>query len=164
MPFCDNGFLKSRIKNRSDFMNKKNTLKKTVALLMGFALTLSATGCDFVTTDNEKDLNRIVAKVDITKTLKEDGNPYASVADHVETILADVSSNISKRELVSYFMSVGYQYVENYGYTYKDTFNMMLDSLINTEIMVQYAVAYYLKQSGNADYYRFLKLLSSKYA
>ena len=134
-------------------MNKKNTLKKTVALLMGFALTLGATGCDFVVTDNEKDLDRTVAKVDITKTLEKEGNPYASVAGDVKDILANVSSNISKRELISYFMSVGYQYVESYGYSYKDAFNLMLDSLINSEIMTQYAVAYYLKKGETNGMY-----------
>ena len=126
-------------------MNKKNTIKKTAAMLLGISFALGAAGCDFVITDNAKDLNQTVATVDITDALKNNSDEaYSSQADAVKEILG--TSKISKRDLVSYFMSVGYQYVQNYGYTYEATFNMLMDALVSREIMIQYAVAYYLAE------------------
>ena len=133
----------SRIKNRSDFMNKKNNLKKVAALLLGVALAAGSTGCNFIVTDNEKDLAQTVAEVNISKTLKSDES-YKHVDTDVEKMIANLSSDISKRELIAYFLSTGYQYVENYGMSYEATFNMLMNNLVSREIMIQYAVAYYL--------------------
>lgn len=126
-------------------MNKKNAIKKTAAVLLGLALGVGATGCNFIVTDNEKDLAQTVASVDITDSLAKD-EKYKDYADDVSAILENLTTDISKRDLVAYFLSTGYQYVESYGYTYADTFNMLLDGLISREIMIQYAVAYYLEQ------------------
>ncbi|MBE7077329.1 MAG: hypothetical protein E7377_01340 [Clostridiales bacterium] len=131
-------------------MNKKHTLKKTAALLLGLALTVGGTGCGFITTDNQEDLEQKVATVDISGRLKTSANSeYKNYADDVASIVKDLSNVITKRDLVSYFMSTGYQYVEQYGYTYEATFNMLLDGLVSREIMIQYAVAYYLKNGAN---------------
>lgn len=139
-------------------MNKKNSLKKTAALLLGIALTVGATGCDFIKTDNVADLNQVVATVNVYETLKSDEN-YKGVADGVKKIMDNLSANvsagkkspadISKRDLVAFFLSTGYQYVESYGYSYKDTFNMLMDNLVNREIMIQYAMAYFLANNEN---------------
>ncbi len=130
-------------------MNKKHTIKKTTALLMGIALTVGATGCGFITTDNQKDLEQTVATVDITSQLKKPTSAYKDCADDVAKVVGKMSKDIKKRDLISSFLSTGYQYVQNYGYTYEATFNMLLDSLINTETMVQYAVAYYLSNNSS---------------
>ena len=133
-------------------MNKKNNLKKAAALLLGIALVVGSTGCNFVVTDNEKDLAQTVADVNITASLKNDpDSEYAAVADDVAAIVKNLSTDISKRDLVAYFLSVGYQYVENYGYTYEATFNMLMDGLVSREIMIQYAIAYYLKNDSNIN-------------
>ena len=42
-------------------MNKKNNFKKAAALLLGIALAAGSTGCNFVVTNNEKDLAQTVA-------------------------------------------------------------------------------------------------------
>ena len=126
-------------------MNKKNNLKKVAALLLGVALVAGSTGCNFIVTDNEKDLAQTVAEVDISKSLKSDVK-YASVASDVEKMVANLSSDISKRELIAYFLSTGYQYVQNYGMSYEATFNMLMNNLVSREIMIQYAVAYYLEK------------------
>jgi hypothetical protein len=126
-------------------MNKKNNFKKAAALLLGIALVAGSTGCNFVVTDNEKDLAQTVAEVNISEGLRKDPNSeYVAIADEVEAIVENLSTDISKRDLVAYFLSVGYQYVENYGYTYEATFNMLMDGLVSREIMIQYAIAYYL--------------------
>ena len=130
-------------------MNKKNNLKKVAALLLGVALVAGSTGCNFIVTDNEKDLAQTVAEVDISKSLKSDAK-YQNVAGDVEKMVANLSSDISKRELIAYFLSTGYQYVESYGMSYEATFNMLMNSLVSREIMIQYAVAYYLAK-GDAN-------------
>lgn len=124
-------------------MNKKN-LKKTAALILGLALTAGATGCDFIVTDSERDMNQIVATIDISAALKEDKD-YQNVADAVGEIIG--KAEISKRDLVTYFLSVGSSYAQSYGYSY--TFNMLLNNLINREIIIQYAVADYLADEGS---------------
>ena len=131
-------------------MNKKNNFKKAAALLLGIALAAGSTGCNFVVTNNEKDLAQTVAEIDISGSLKKDPNSeYQAVADEVAAIVKNLSTDISKRDLVAYFLSVGYQYVESYGYTYEATFNMLMDGLVSREIMIQYAIEYYLKNYDN---------------
>ena len=117
-------------------MNNKHTFKKAAALFLGLALTVGATGCNFITTDNQKDLDQDVANVNISGKI-DDKNGFADV-------LGYLSTTIKKRELVSYYLSTGYQYVESYGYSYEDTFNMLLDGLVSREIMIQYAINYFL--------------------
>ncbi|MBR2441712.1 MAG: hypothetical protein IKB20_01375 [Clostridia bacterium] len=129
-------------------MNKKHTFKKTTALLMGVALAVGATGCGFISTDSQKDLEQVVATVDITSHLKNAAaSEYKAQADNVAKVVSNLSKDITKRDLISAFLTTGYQYVQNYGYTYEATFNMLLDNLVNREIMVQYAVAYYLAKN-----------------
>ena len=126
-------------------MNKKHTFKKAAALVLGLALTVGATGCNFFPTDSEKDLAQDVASVNISAALKDD-EAFKSVADTVNQLMGD--AKIKKRDLIAYFLSTGYQYVDSYGYSYKDTFNMLLDGLVNREVMLQYVVAYYLDKTG----------------
>ena len=116
-------------------MSKKHTFKKAAAIFLGLAMTAGATGCNFFTVDNQKDLDQDVATVNINEKIK---------SDDLGTVLGYLSTSIKKRELVSYYLSTGYQYVEQYGYSYADTFNMLLDGLVSREIMIQYAVKYYL--------------------
>ena len=121
-------------------MNKKQTIKKTAALLLGLTLAMGATGCGFITTDSLKDLDQVVAKVDI-----------ASMMDN-ETVKPEfakmkLSGEVKKRELISYYISIGYQYVQQYGYSYEDAFNLLLNALINKETLAQEAVAYFLADS-----------------
>ncbi len=127
-------------------MSKKNSIKKIAALALGVALTMGATGCDFIRTDSMKDLEQTVASVNISKMLSE-----ADGAEKLNAILdlGGVGKDIPKRDLVSYFMSIGYQYVESYGYSYEATFNMLLDMLVSRKIVTQYAVLYYLNKPNS---------------
>ncbi len=129
-------------------MNNKHTFKKAAALFLGLALTVGATGCDFVTTDNQADLEQVVATVDISGKLANEEN-YKAVAGDLKTIVNKLSTDVLKRDLISYYLSTGYNYVEQYGYSYADTFNMLLDGLVSREILIQNAVAYYLKKGAS---------------
>ena len=129
-------------------MNKMNKMKKVVAMLLGVSMAIGATGCQFVVTDNEKDLAQTVATVDISDSLK--GSELDVASAELDALVGNLSTDISKRELVTYFLNNGYQYVESYGYTYEQAFTMMLDGLVNREIIMQYAMAYYLTKGKDA--------------
>ncbi len=125
-------------------MNKKSSVKKTAAILLGLALTVGSVGCDnFILTDNEKDLAQTVATVNIAEALAKEDTGIDKAA--LTKTLSSLTTDIKKRDLVAYFLSTGYQYVQSYGYSYEDTFNMLMDGLISREIMIQYAIAYYMK-------------------
>ena len=122
-------------------MNKKQTIKKTAALLLGLAIAMGTTGCGFITTDSQKDLDQTVAKVDITASDEFD----STQAEELKKL--NLSGEVKKREMISYYMSVGYQYVSGYGYTYEEAFTMILTALVNKETLVQEAAAYFLKNT-----------------
>ena len=129
-------------------MSKRNTFKKTAALALSIALLTGSSACSFFPTNNEKDLKQTVADVNISDSLRGDGK-YSAHADSVKKLIesGDLNSKISKSDLVAAFLSTGYMYVESYGYTYEDTFNMLMDSLVSRTIVTQYAVAYYLGEN-----------------
>ena len=53
-------------------MKKTHTLKKAAAAFLALALTVGATGCTFLVTDNEKDLKQTVASVNISQAMGKD--------------------------------------------------------------------------------------------
>ena len=53
-------------------MNNKHTLKKAAALFLGLALTVGAAGCNLITTNSQRDLEREVANVNITDSKKNE--------------------------------------------------------------------------------------------
>ena len=134
-------------------MNKKKLVKKTTALLIALGLTIGAVGCDFIVVDSEKDLRQTVATVNITSQLANSEDGYADYADDFQLLVDEggLSTQIPKRDLIAYFLNVGYTYVQSYGYTYEKTFNMLMDSLVENKIFAQYAVAYYLKKGISAE-------------
>ncbi len=135
-------------------MSKKHTVKKTAALLMGLALTVGATGCNFILTDGQADLEQVVARVNISETLKTEAK-YEPLAGDFAKIIKNggLNTEIYKRDLYAYFLSSGYNYVQQ-GYSYKDTFNMLMDQLVARQVLSQYAVAYSLlknEKNGKMD-------------
>ena len=129
-------------------MKKKHLWKKTAALVLALGLTLGATGCEFLVADNVRDLEQVVATVDISDKLSADNE---AVAQALDNLIADgaLSTDVYKRDLVSLFLSSGYSYVQS-GYSYKDVFNMLMDSLTGRKILTQYAVSYYVDKGLKA--------------
>lgn len=123
-------------------MNKKQTIKKTAALLMGLAIAMGTTSCGFITTDTQKDLNQTVATVSIADEL-QDAEKFKAFG---------FTGEIKKRELISYYMTIGYQYVQSYGYSKEDTYNMLLNALVNREILGQVAAEYFLDKNDNLSW------------
>ena len=127
-------------------------LKKTAALLLALGLTVGATGCDFLVTDSQEDLKQIVATVDISSEMSGD-DTMKQYADDIELLIdkGGLSTDIPKRDLIAYFLNAGYMYVQSYGYSYEDTFNMLMDGLVENKLLTQYAVAYYLSKGVSAQ-------------
>lgn len=106
--------------------------KTAAAVALASCITLTATlaGCSLISKDNRLDMEQVIATVDISKSDKLPENLSAYKA-------AISSTEIVKRELVSYFLNVGYSYIQN-GTSYKDTFNMLMDALIDNAVLTQY--------------------------
>ena len=100
---------------------KKFLLKLMTVVLTVVVTTVSAVSCGLFETNTDRDMAQVVATVDIDKT--GDGQ----------------ADNIYKRELISGYLSYGYQYVQSYGYTVSQTYELILDNLINNKIIVQKA-------------------------
>ena len=123
-------------------MSKKKGVKVVSALCMAAALTFGATACDaFITTNSDADLKQVVATVNISSRLSEEQDVRAAAIQALVD-MGGLRTDVPKRDLIAFYMSTGYQYVESYGY--EATFNMLLDSLVDRKVMVQYAMAYYL--------------------
>lgn len=128
-------------------MSKRNTVKKTAAIVLALTATVGATGCNFIVTDSEKDLAQPVATVNISAQLRQDQDTkIKNAANSIQELIAKdyLSDSIPKRDLVAAFLSTGYTYVQSYGYTYEETFNLLMDNLVNQKLLTQYAVAYKL--------------------
>lgn len=111
-------------------MKKKSLAALTMASCLAFGTTFA--GCSLVSTNNRLDMEQVIATVDISKSDKFDSADLGTYKSAVS------SSDIIKRELVSYFLNVGYSYVQN-GTSYADTFNMLVDALVDNAVLVQYS-------------------------
>ncbi len=108
---------------------------KTAALALATLLTVgSFSGCALVTNNLKKDLEQVVATVDLTKS-----EEYVALKDII------TPSDVLKRDLVASYASVGETYVNSYGMEPKDVYEMLKNQLVNRQIYIQYAQAYFLE-------------------
>lgn len=89
--------------------NKILTVFITIVLALG---TLG--GCGLISTDTEKDMKLVVAEVKVD----------------------DITENIYKKEMISAYNSYGYYYVDYYGYSLQDAYELVLDNLIQNKIVL----------------------------
>ena len=123
---------------------KKTT--KVAAAVLAAALSASAlAGCGLVTTNISKDYAQVIAEVNITNSENFANSEYAEYADVIET------AEITKRDMVAYFVSTGYSMMQSYGWTYHDTFTMISETLVNRQIYIQYAMLYLLDDESESD-------------
>lgn len=85
-----------------------------MSLLMGICCL---PGCNLVTTDIDKDMAQVVATVEI-----------------------DTKDEIYKKDLIVDYMNTGYLYVQYYGYTMEQTFDVLMSNRINGRLLVQTAM------------------------
>lgn len=121
---------------------KKNSKKKIICGVAATALAVTAafSGCSLVSTDSYKDMDQVIISVNVSKAKDFDAN-----LNYYRTAV-DSSTEIKKRDLISYFVNVGYSYMQNYGQSYKQVFEMLVDALADNAIMTQYATMYLLDE------------------
>lgn len=120
---------------------KKKTFA-AIALTSCIALSATFTGCSLVSTNNRLDMEQVIATVDISKSENFDSGNLKEYKSAVS------STQILKRELISYFLNVGYSYIQN-GSSYEDTFNMLINALIDNAVLVQYSTVQLLMKADN---------------
>jgi len=99
----------------------RKLFKTIAALVLSLTLCVSALGgCALVSTDNEADMNQVVATVQIDKNANKD--------------------EILKKDMIMAYMNYGYMYEQYYGYTREKTFNLIITNLINTRVHLQNAM------------------------
>lgn len=107
----------------------KKRLLAFAAAALALAMSLSVlTGCNLVTTDNQRDMDQVVAEVSIGE-----GAPV---------------EKIYKKDLVVMYLNYGVQYVQQYGYSMKQAFETVMNNLVNNVLLVQSALDYYAAEKG----------------
>lgn len=115
--------------------------KKTAAAAISLAAVMMCgvfAGCDLITTDERKDLAQVIAEVNITNSASFE-EEYGDYKDVIST------AEITKLDMIASFISSGYSAMNSYGWSYKDTFDAICDSLVNRKVYLQYAMVYFLK-------------------
>ncbi len=109
---------------------RKIMLTIATALLTIVMCLSSLVGCNLVTVDNKRDMNQVVATVQI-----EDAP--------VETIY--------KKDMIIAYLNYYYQ-LEQQGYSRAQTFETIIENLVNNRVFVQYAMKYFSdKGMGDAN-------------
>ena len=131
-------------------MKKKIIKLVSVLLAVAFSLGLMA-GCELVATDNRKDMEQVIAEVNVGSDAEALSAAFetmgASVSGEVSSSIGEILSTdeIYKRDLIAYFITYGYSYVSA-GYSYADTFELLLDALADRKMVSQFATLYYLSE------------------
>ncbi len=120
--------------------------KRAAALAVAAVLACGAlAGCDsLITTDVKKDYRQVVATVDISTSADfAEGGTFAAYKDVIEP------ADIIKRDMVASFVGNGYNLMQSYGWSYADTFNTIMESLVNRQVFLQYCMVYLFGAQGD---------------
>ena len=132
-------------------MKKKLTKIIGVALAAVLSLGMFA-GCDLISTNNQADMAQVVAEVNISNDGEALDSVFTSLGSElqgdVESSMGDILSTdeIYKRDLVAYFLSYGYSYLQQNGNDYAAAFESIMDLLVERKVLVQFATLYYLSE------------------
>lgn len=128
----------------------KKTLTRMICALLAVVMAAGMlAGCSLLITDNKRDMQQVVAEVNIgndEKALQETFSMLGkTLQEGTKTKLGAIleTDEIYKRDLVAYFMSYGYNYVSQ-GYTYAQAFEYVMNDLVNRKLLAQFAIVYYL--------------------
>ncbi len=108
----------------------KKRLIAIVAFIMSVITAFSVSGCNLITTDKDRDNNQVVATVSISKDAP------------LEKILKD--------ELTIAYMNYGYYYVYTGSYSNAEIYDVIINNLVNTRIMVQHIITEFDKDQNFA--------------
>lgn len=99
----------------------KKLIAKLLTLVLSTVVILNVfVACDWITTNTDRDMNQVVATVNIDSEKFNDEEIY-------------------KREIISGYLSYGYQYVQQGYYTLSQAYEMVLENLVSNKVIVQYA-------------------------
>ena len=111
---------------------KKSLFKLTcIAVVTALSLGLFAS-CGLFQVDNDRDMSQTVATVRIN--------------DGVD------ATNIYKKDLISGYLSYGYNYVQSYSYTTSKAYQVVLDNLVNNAVIIQQSKSALSANSSDAKY------------
>ncbi len=100
----------------------KKCFFKLCAIIFSVIMVVSVSGCNLVRINNERDMAQVVATVDLGDGIGKD--------------------EIYKSDLVNAYLNYGYYY-SYYGYTQKQTYEMIVKNLVDSVVFVQYAMKYF---------------------
>jgi len=111
-------------------------MRRIIVAIASIMLTLvmcvtSLTGCGLITVDNERDMNQLVATVQLDETAPKE--------------------EIYKKDMVMAYLNYGYMYEQYYSYTRSQTFQLIIDNLVNNRVYVQYAMKQFNADGKIAD-------------
>ena len=99
----------------------RKTLVVMASLVMSLVMCVSFLGgCKLITNDNERNMNQVVATIQIADDAPVD--------------------KIYKKDIVMSYLNYGYYYEQSYGYTREQTINLIVNQLITTRVYVQNAI------------------------
>ena len=99
----------------------RKLLFKLIAVVSLVAVAFGTlAGCALFEVNKDRDMAQVAVSVDISKG---DVN--------------GVKSDIYKRDIVAGYLSYGYYYVQNYGYTTAKAYQLVLDNLVNNAVIIQ---------------------------
>ncbi len=116
----------------------KSKLIAIAAVAVAITMGASVAGC---VTLNEKDIKQTVSTV----CLADSEDFKTEFGDYAEAV---GSSAILKRDLIVAFLNTGSTYVNSYGYTYAQTFDLLSEALVENAAVTQYATAYLLQEKA----------------
>lgn len=102
---------------------------RSITVLLSVLLSLTAfVGCNLVTKNSTRDMDQIVATVNVTE-----------------------KEHIYKKNLVTVYMNYGYIYTNYYGYSVSQAYEAILDELVDNRIIVQNAYKDFEENGGVKD-------------
>lgn len=108
----------------------KRRLTSLIALIVSLVVIITSfTGCNLITVNDERDMDQVVATVQISESAPKD--------------------EIKKKELAMSFLNYGYYYVQTGEYTNEEVYKLILESLIQSRIFIQSAMIEYGAETLN---------------
>lgn len=133
-------------------MTQKRYKIKIIALLMLIVFVgMFFVGCNLISTNNTKDMQQIVADVNLQKDEPALSNAFKTlqVNDFDNSRLNGIhlqNTTIIKRDLLSAYLSYGYQQVGSM--SMQEVFRTIMTNLTNSRLNLQLAMLYYLYQEN----------------
>ncbi len=117
--------------------------KKTAAVALAAVMMCGVfAGCDLVVKNNSENLKQTVAEVNITDSASFSKEFPDLTGEIVNKVISTAA--VSKQDLIVSFLSSGNNLMNSYNYNYKETFDALAQSLVQHQVYIQYAKAYFL--------------------